>query len=400
MKILHTSDWHIGRKLYNNELKYDLFLFFDWLIETINNQNIDVLIIAGDVFQIAYPSNESLKIYYNFLMQINDSFCSHVFIIGGNHDAKSTLDAPKEILQKMNIYVIGGADENINNQIFEVKDNDKIGFVLCAIPYLRDKDIRQSVAGEGHEDRKKKIRDGIANYFQLVADKTEVYKSNNIPIIATGHLFVNDSKSSSDEERELYIGSLQQISANNFPPEFDYIALGHIHRPQKVTDKIIYSGSPLPMSFSERNQQKSVCIIETVDNKLVINKLDIPKFRNIMLFKGSFLNITNKINSFKDDGKQKAWAEIEIIEEKFNPDLRIMAEKYIETIDNLEVLNYKILFNDKIESINDLIEEPDSLKDISKTEIFERLLIKTNTENPDELKNTFNELIEELEIKN
>ncbi len=394
MKILHTSDWHIGRKLYNSELKQDMLLFFDWLIETIDNQKIDTLIVAGDIFDIAYPSNDSLKIYYKFLTRINNSYCSNVVIIGGNHDSKSTLEAPKEILQMMDIHVVGGTTEDINNQMFEIKKDEKTELVVCAIPYLRDKDVRQSVAGESYEERKANIRDGIANYFGQMAKMTENYKAQNIPIIATGHLFVNDSKITSDEERELYIGSLQQISAKRFPSEFDYIALGHIHRPQKVTDRIRYSGSPLPMSFSERKQQKSVLILETnLDNSFIISKLDIPKFRNIVLFKGTFTDVRNKIQNYKDDGKQKAWIEIEIVEEKFNPELRSLAEAYIQEIKDLEILNYKILFEDNIKTIEQLIEEPSSLKDISHTEIFDRLLSKTNTENPQELKDTFNELL-------
>jgi len=397
MKILHTSDWHIGRKLYNSELKQDMLLFFDWLLETIDNQKIDVLIIAGDIFDIAYPSNDSLKTYYKFLTRINNSYCSDVVIIGGNHDSKSTLEAPKDILQMMNIHVVGGTKENIKNQIFEIKKDERVELVVCAIPYLRDKDVRQSVAGESYEDRKSNIRDGIANYFEKMAELVVDYKAQNIPIIATGHLFVNDSSDISNEERELYIGSLQQISAKRFPQEFDYVALGHIHRPQKVTDKIRYSGSPLPMSFSERKQQKSVLILDTNnDSSLNINKIDIPKFRNIVLFKGTFMEVRNKIENYKDDGNQIAWIEIEIVEQKFNPELRSMAESYIEGVKNLEILNYKILFEENIKSIEQLIEEPRSLENISQTEIFDRLLAKTNTENPQELKETFNELLSNL----
>jgi len=400
MKILHTSDWHIGKKLYNSELKQDMLLFFDWLLETIDNKKIDVLIVAGDIFDIAYPSNDSLKIYYKFLTRINNSYCSNVVIIGGNHDSKSTLEAPKEILQMMDIHVVGGTLEDAKNQVFEMKKDEKIELVVCAIPYLRDRDVRQSVAGESYEDRKANIREGIANYFEKMAETTANYKSQNIPIIATGHLFVNDSKDTSDEEKELYIGSLQQISAKRFPAEFDYVALGHIHRPQKITDKIRYSGSPLPMSFSERKQQKSVLILETNnrDNYLNINKLEIPKFRNIVLFKGTFIEVRNKIQNYKNDGTQKAWIEIEIIEEKFNPELRSLVEAYIEEIKDFEILNYKILFEENIKSIEQLIKEPTSLENISQTEIFDRLLAKTNTENPEELKNTFNELLSSIQV--
>lgn len=397
MKILHSSDWHIGRKLYNKELKNDMALFFDWILETINSEKIDVLIIAGDIFDLAYPSNESLKIYYNFLTQLNNSFCSTVVITGGNHDSKSTLEAPKDILQMMNIVVVGGTRENIEEQIIEVKKNGKTELVVCAVPYLRDSDIRSSISGESYENRHQKIREGIANYFAKMAEKIKHYKAENIPVIATGHLFVSDSKSYSEGERELYVGGLQEMTIANFPQEFDYIALGHIHRSQNVSDKILYSGTPIPMSFSERNQQKSVVILEKNDSGFEIEKLAVPKFRNMVLFKGEFLKVKKLMENYEDDGQQKAWAEIEIVEEKYNPDLQSVAEKFISEIENIEIINYKIIFTDKIGTVNQLIESTESLKDISETKIFERLLAKTAVENPDELKSTFLELIENIE---
>ena len=403
MKILHTSDWHIGRKLYSTEISQDLDLFFKYLIDIINQEKIDVLIVAGDIFDLAYPSNNSLQQYYKLLQQLYNTNCKHIIITGGNHDSISTLNAPKNILEFLNIYVIGGVPENIEEQIIEIKDkNDKLQLIICAVPYLRDKDIRKSIAGEKYDDRVMAIREGIGNFYNSVAEKALAIKNeeqNNglyIPIIATAHLFVNNVDLPK-EEKELYIGSLQQISSKRFPEIFDYIALGHIHRPQKVSENIRYSGSPVAMSFSERNQNKSIVIIEVNDNSLDIKTIEIPKFRNLKLFKGTFQEVQEKISSYKDDGELPVWAEIEIIEPQTSPELKRKSINYIEDL-QMKILNYKIIFEDNNINIDEKYFQATSLKDINNKEIFEKLLTERNAKNPEELMQTYNELISNYEL--
>lgn len=395
MKVLHTSDWHIGRKLYNKDIKEDFSFFFSWLIELINREKIDVLVIAGDIFDLAYPSNESLNQYFDYLKQLHDSYCKKIIITSGNHDSVSTLNAPKNILRHFDIIVVGKSSENIEEQIIEIKNEEnKTKLVICAIPYLRDTDIRKSIAGESYEDKALAIKEGIINYYKKFADKVKHYKEKLIPVIATGHFFLTDSKMD-DAERELYIGSLQQISSRKFPEIFDYFALGHIHRPQIVGNKknVRYSGSPLPMSFSERNQQKSVVLID-FSKEIKIRTVNIPKCRDIILFKGNFEKVKQKISEYKIPDENKTWAEIEIIEELYNPELKTQAEEFIEEIDNIEILSHKIIFRDKAENIDDLYTEETNLKNFSETDIFDRLLEKTGTENKQEIKNTFLELLE------
>jgi len=397
MKILHTSDWHIGKKLYSKEFENEHLLFFDWLIETINNQNIDVLIIAGDIFDIAYPSNSSLSLYYKTLTRIQTTNCKHIIITGGNHDSVSTLNAPKNILEYLNIKVIGGASENFEDEIIEIKNSDnKIELIICAVPFLRDKDIRKSVAGENYTDRMSAFREGIVDYYERIAQKVEIYKQQNIPIIATGHLFINDTEMSKDEA-DLYIGGLQQISYKSFPKIFDYIALGHIHRPQRIggNENIRYSGSPIALSFSEINQQKSVVCIN-ISEKIEIEIIDIPKFRNIVQFSGTLIEIINKIENYVNNTILATWADITILEKNYDPTIFRKAEVFIESVKNVEILNYKIHFSDTTIDA-DQLGNTKTLNELSETEIFDKLLdkllAKDKTEEKQELKNTFNELI-------
>ena len=395
MKILHTSDWHIGRKLYNQELEQDLDLFFDWLIKTIKQEKINVLIVAGDIFDLAYPSNSSLEQYYKVLRRLYKTDCKNIIITGGNHDSVSTLNAPKNILKFLNIHIIGGVYENTEEQIIEIKDeNNTLELIVCAIPFLRGKDIRQSIAGEEYDERIVAIREGISKYYYNIAEIVKQKYKADIPVIATGHLFVTNVDLPK-EEKDLYIGSLQQISSERFPELFNYIALGHIHRPQKVSEKIRYSGSPIPMSFSEREHKKSVVILEKKSNSFIQKVLEIPIFRNLVLFKGNFSEVKNKISSYKDTGILPFFADIEIIEEKSNPELKYKAIKYIENL-NIDVVSYKIIFNDNKKNLDTQFYQTTSLKDINVTEIFEKLLFEKDAENIEELKNTFNELMEEI----
>ncbi len=399
MKILHTSDWHIGCKLYSKDFEEEHNLFFNWLLENINILEIQVLIIAGDIFDIAFPSNNALKLYYSFLTRLQNTTCKNVIIIGGNHDSVSTLNTAKPLLEILNIRVIGGVTENIEDEIIEIKNlHGDTELVVCAVPFLRDKDVRKSVAGENYEDKTAAICEGIIKHYNDIADKITRFKQNNIPVIATGHLFVNDANIS-EEEHEIYkLGGLQHISYTNFPKTFDYIALGHLHRPQIIgqQDNVRYSGSPIALSFSEIDQQKYVVYIDLANQKTEIKNIAIPKFRNIVVFKGTLTDVVNKIDNYDKTAMLKTWADICITEKNYDPTIFKQVDNYIDSIKNLDILNYKIIFTDTNLNTDYLSENKKTLAELSENEIFDKILDKldyTKTELKTELKNTFNELL-------
>ena len=141
MRLLHTSDWHLGKRLFDKE-RYDVFEnFLTWLLSTIRKERVDTLIVAGDIFDTAVPTNKSLRLYYDFLSHLSGSGCRHVVIVSGNHDSPTLLEAPKEILASLGVHVIGGA-ENPENEVIELKDSSgKLEGVVCAVPFLRERDI-------------------------------------------------------------------------------------------------------------------------------------------------------------------------------------------------------------------------------------------------------------------
>ena len=155
MRILHTADWHFGKKLHKHDLSEDHQLFLNWLIVLIKEQKIDLLLISGDIFDSANPSIEARTMYYWFLRQLIEIKCK-VVITGGNHDSASMLNAPKEILNLLDITVIGGATKEIEDEIISFNE-----VIICAVPYLHDADLRKAIEGETGANRIENVRLGI-----------------------------------------------------------------------------------------------------------------------------------------------------------------------------------------------------------------------------------------------
>lgn len=399
MKILHTSDWHIGQRFHGKDRYKDHEFFFKWLTDTINEQNIDMLLVAGDIFDIGYPPNQALKQYFRFLMNLQNSCCKHVIIIGGNHDYISTLNAPGDILKVLDIHVIGGATENIEDEIIEIKNSSgEIECVVCAVPFLRDRDIRKAVAGESYNDKLEAIKKGINQHYKTLGELTKKYKEVKIPIIATGHLLAAGS-ALSDSEREIHIGNLDSVNSSTFGTYFDYVALGHIHRPQAVggNDKIRYSGAPIPLSFSEIKDEKKVIVVETKYSSIETKDVTIPQFRKLVRFKGDINKIEEEISQYTPEGESENWAEIRITEEQYDPVIIDRFNKLKEGKVNLDIISASLQFGNKIRGTNNLYNDHVSLKDLSDKEVFEKLLEKSNIDNREEYLLSYNELIEQLD---
>ncbi|KFO66434.1 exodeoxyribonuclease I, partial [Smithella sp. SCADC] len=288
MKVLHTSDWHIGRALYGRKRYEEFEAFLNWLAKLIESENIDVLLVAGDVFDNSAPSNYAQELYYRFLCRVATSSNRHVVVIAGNHDSPSFLNAPKELLEFLNIHVVGYVSDQPEDELIVLSGkNNQPGLIVCAIPYLRDRDIRTAEAGESIEDKERKIVEGIKNHYRSVceeAKKKQAAMEKPAPIIAMGHLFAAGGQTvDGDGVRELYIGSLAQVKRDIFPEYIDYLALGHLHIGQRVggSDFIRYSGSPLPIGFGEAEQGKSVIIVEFSDKTPTVTNIAVPGFQEL-----------------------------------------------------------------------------------------------------------------------
>ena len=272
LTLLHTSDWHLGRRLYGKP-RYDEFKqFLDWQLQTLREQKVDVLLIAGDIFDTTAPSNQAQNLYYNFLSQVCHTDCRHVIIVAANHDSASFLEAPKQLLKAFNIHIIGSMTDTPTDEVITL--SDKAGqpeLIVMAVPYLRDRDVRTVGHGERLDDKERKLAQGIKAHYAQIADiaiaqqaQLKAKYKRTIPIVATGHLFtVGGQTMEGDGVRDLYVGSLGSIGAEIFHPQIDYVALGHLHIPQAVGGQphIRYAGSPIAMGFGESRQQKQVHLL-------------------------------------------------------------------------------------------------------------------------------------------
>jgi DNA repair protein SbcD/Mre11 len=316
MKLLHTSDWHLGHRLLNQaerDLEHQVAL--EWLLGVLDQEKIDILLIAGDIFDNANPPNSALKRYYEFLTAVKKTYCNHIVIIGGNHDSPALLNAPKHLLEQLDIHVIGCVQWN------EMKQNlsQEIVFIdnfaaIAAVPFLRDRDLRHTFVSDIFSERQAQLQAGIIEHYAQVAELIQKYTDKNIPLIGMGHLFAAGS-TLSDSEKSIHVGNLGQISAAAFPNIFNYIALGHLHRPQKVASQnhIRYSGSLIPLSFNEAAYSKQVLIAEFDGRELIeVKSLEVPQARKFVTFRGTWAEVYSQISHYKDE--QPAWGEVVLLE--------------------------------------------------------------------------------------
>jgi DNA repair protein SbcD/Mre11 len=351
MKILHTSDWHIGRALYKRQRYAEFESFLNWLAGVIEEENVDVLLVAGDVFDNSTPSNFAQKLYYRFLCRVAGAGKCHVVVVAGNHDSPSFLNAPRELLKSVNVHVVGSASDSPADELIVLTglDNEP-NLIVCAVPYLRDRDIRTTEAGESIEDKERKIIEGIRNHYHLVCNEAEqkhALLKKPIPIIAMGHLFASGGKTvDGDGVRELYIGSLAQVRMDVFPGCIDYLALGHLHIPQTVggSEFIRYSGSPLPIGFGEAQQVKHIVIVEFSGQTPHIKNISVPRFQELKTLSGDWQTIADEIDELKGMASN-AWLEINYEGDEIASSLRERLDEAISgtALEILRVKNNRVL---------------------------------------------------------
>ncbi|MDR2803999.1 MAG: exonuclease SbcCD subunit D C-terminal domain-containing protein [Treponema sp.] len=346
IKVLHTSDWHLGAILHNEDRKDEHEQFLLWLLETIKTENIDVLVISGDIFDVYAPSASAQKLYYDFLAgAIKLKNAPEVFIIAGNHDSRLFLDAPSAILSKLKIHIVSAVDtEKPEKLIFEINgktEDAQTGLVICAIPFLREKDLSVK---PGTSDFLSAQYNAAAGDFYHKA--YEAARTKNAPVLMTGHFYLDGSKKSDDySERTREVGNLRGLPAAALP-DADYYALGHLHRSQAVSGAahIRYSGSPLSMSFDEASSAKYVVILSFdggCGTKPEIQLKEIPVWQELRQIKGKPDEILRELEKIRESGKA-VWIEIQVTE--YDGDL----SKFWNNIDNTQMLEaaapaYKIL---------------------------------------------------------
>jgi exonuclease SbcD len=381
MKFLHTSDWHLGKMLHKYSLEEDMELFLDWMYTTLENEAIDTVLISGDIFDVSNPAIQDRKRYYQVLSKLS-TFCDNVIITGGNHDSAGMLNAPSDILETLNIRVIGGINkEKIEEEIIPIYKGKEVEAIVLAVPYLRDRDIKQFTEGMDQQEKVDATREGIKKHYSDLVDLAQKEYGKKVPIIAMGHLFLQGA-SVSDSERDISIGNLDAVDHQSLTKDIAYMALGHIHRPQKVDQqgKIRYSGSPIPLSFSERKDQKRIIIGTLEKGKLKLESIAVPTHRRLIKLTGSLTEIREKLKNLKADTTLPSLIELSITEEHYDPSIPLAINELKESYEKSDfiILKERIHYQNSPTKISELYKRGEDIEDLKPSEVFEKR-IETDT---------------------
>lgn len=270
MRILHTADWHIGQFFFEYDRTYEHQQFLDWLVQTLLVKRADVLLISGDIFDLSNPSAASIKMFYTFLTQaVKANPNLQIIITAGNHDSAARLEAPKPLLESSNIHIIGVVPRTEDGAIdyeklvIPLKDNAGVIKAWCmAIPFLRIGDYPVVAAAENPYTA------GVAALYTAAYDYACAQKQAAQPVICMGHLHAQQAEvTDMDKTERMIMGGVECIAAAAFHEDIRYVALGHIHKAQRIggNEHVRYCGSPIPMSFSELNYKHQVIVFDLDD---------------------------------------------------------------------------------------------------------------------------------------
>ncbi|CAH0999411.1 Nuclease SbcCD subunit D [Neolewinella maritima] len=339
MRILHTADWHLGHRLYNRDRSDEHRAALKWLLQTVASERVDVVIVAGDVFDVTNPSNQAKELYYEFLAGLRGTCCTAAVIVGGNHDSPSLLNAPRSLMKALQLHVVGAADTPAAERVVRIQCREQ-EVLIAAVPYLRERDLRTARFGETVEDRADALRTGIRDHFEEIATAAVAQRSHDaVPIVATGHLFA--AGASDDEEKKSYIyqANEQNIEAGAFPGCFDYVALGHIHRAQRVGDQqhIRYAGSLVPLTFVEGQAARSVRIVDIgrAGEPVSSRKVPVPYARTLLRLRYELPEIKRRLaEAVRSDTVHTLtpWAEVRVLSDDPIPNLREKLLKHLRDV--------------------------------------------------------------------
>lgn len=265
IRILHTADWHLGQTFFGYDRVEEHVHFLQWLARELKENKIDVLLVAGDVFDVSNPSAASQRMFYHFIRQVTEENPKlQLVVVAGNHDSAARLEAPVPLLQEMRTEIRGivrkhEGEIDYDHLIVELKNSEGEVEALClAVPFLRQGDY-PVVATDGNP-----YAEGVKELYVRLQERALQRRKDGQALVAVGHLQATGSEiAERDFSERTIIGGLECVSPDTFTEQIAYTALGHIHKSQRVSgrENVRYAGSPLPMSFAEREYHHGVVIV-------------------------------------------------------------------------------------------------------------------------------------------
>ena len=383
INILHTSDWHLGKKLYKFERRQEHELFLEWLETTIEKEKIDVLLVAGDIFDSPTPPNYAQKMFYDFVYRLERFPNLTTVVIAGNHDSASLLDIPKYFFERSRCHLHPYMYEQPqkNEIILEIND---ITIGIKTLPYFRNYELINMLADHSVED-----------FFQKRFSEWSTDKEIDHRILVAHHGF--GVYSSAGSEHAIFLSGLDYFPLEWVKPNFEYAALGHIHKRQTLCEEppIIYPGSPIPLRFSESNK-KTVSLFKVGKTQRFQKYIDIPVFRKLVRVKGDQTDYLRRLAEQLEEispNDLSAYLEVEITLKEAVSGMADNIRQFIEQ-KNIELVSYRPIVDFFDEEKSDL----NSLDQLNVFELVEQYYLKKFPEVesiPTEIIEEFKTLVEE-----
>ena len=333
MRILHTSDWHLGVKRQQLDFAEEHTRFLAWLLDTMRERAVEVLVVAGDVFHHAQPSNAARSMYYRFLAACQSiESLRKVVVVAGNHDSPSGIDAPRDVLEALDVAVVGGLPRELAARtercLVPIRDDSgEVALVVAAVPYVQEAILGVELGEGGIDAMERRYADAFQHAYAELADAAQAAYPN-AAYIATGHLTAygsddavrpgdyqtplhrtapaREADAPGEDDAALRVGTLKALHPDVFDPRYQYVALGHIHRPMPVGGKrhIRYSGTPVATDRTETSPERQVLLVDVVANQdAEVTKVPVPVWRDLIALRGAPDELRHLLRALKSDAE-------------------------------------------------------------------------------------------------
>ena len=340
MRLFHTSDWHLGQNLHGQERDFEHACFLDWLLRQLKHEQPDVLLIAGDIFDTVNPPVKAQERLYDFIVSAHEQQPAlTIVMIAGNHDSGSRIELPAPLMRRLRTHALGRVlwldDGQLDAERLLLPLPDASGAIAgwcLALPFLRPAEVTGAQLGDNY------LR-GIGQVHEWLIAAAETKRQPGQALIAISHAHMAGGSVSEDSERSLIIGNAEALPASLFGPSISYVALGHLHKPQKVNgeERIRYSGSPIPLSFSEINYQHQILDIRLDGETLVsVEPRLIPRAVNLQrLGPAPLVEVLTQLTQLPDidllaETQRQPWLEVRVCLDEPQPDLRQQVESALQ----------------------------------------------------------------------
>nr|WP_269145700.1 exonuclease SbcCD subunit D [Borreliella burgdorferi] len=362
---MHTSDWHIGKKIENFSILKEQKNFLYFLLEFIKKENIDLLLVAGDVYDSKRPGFEEQRLVNNFFYELSFTSCKWCVVISGNHDKKDYLSINKKLLSRFNFFLITEYDSD--EQIVLLKDNGNLKFIVVCLPHINERLILgqnfDNIFGLEDQSSSKLFLENLENAYREKISNLSNFLENKykgIPKILMAHSFFGSSKKIDT------LGGSYIIPFNVFGNGFSYVALGHIHKFIKLRDNIVYSGSPMQYSFNE-TCDKYINVLHFNDNKLILQEaFPVPIFNKLIFAKGSLNEVLDFLANSKKEESFTIYLKIEL-----NEAVDTSAEESIYDLARLNFMNL-VSISYSLPSSQDLQDDSNFIGELEVLEMGEK----------------------------